>query len=380
MKVENLEIGMTIKNYKDLCGLLEIKATNGNIKVKQIRLLESVVDFDKVGNSFVIKDIGDIDEFQEMLHIQNTISEGYIEDIEVLILNMLANVDNDTLIVSESKVFRELQMVNRNYHECKIRIPKLSSYLNISDDLITEWYSSANSMLKRNLIKALDNLDSSSLLKYNKIIMVCEQTPDTNTLKQKIIVDEYDEEIIKYYLDSGCTSHIRPATHEEVLCIMKYEKEYKEILGVSKENEIIALGQWDRYCKYVCGFLLEKYNISYYYDAYEIVYIGENVKVALAKEIVKIKNADLNHKIYMRIENNIENKISLFNRKLFDANMVEDILVDENEYTRGHEEYANNNKKLTDNLISIDANSIAKDVKKRKVESDGISKYKKIKL
>lgn len=57
MNISNLKIGMIIKNYKELCKVLEIEVTDGNSKKAQLKELEEVVTYHKEGNKFVIDDI-----------------------------------------------------------------------------------------------------------------------------------------------------------------------------------------------------------------------------------------------------------------------------------------------------------------------------------
>ena len=57
MKIENLKEGMVIKNYKELCELLEIKPTTGRGKQNQLLLLNTWCDYHKQGNKFIIDNI-----------------------------------------------------------------------------------------------------------------------------------------------------------------------------------------------------------------------------------------------------------------------------------------------------------------------------------
>ena len=53
MNISNLKIGMVIKNYKELCKVLEIEVKEGNSKKAQLKELEEVVTYHKKGNKFV---------------------------------------------------------------------------------------------------------------------------------------------------------------------------------------------------------------------------------------------------------------------------------------------------------------------------------------
>ena len=54
MKLENLEVGMKIKNYKKLCELLEEPEKNGgSSKRAQLKTWERYVSFERQGNAFI---------------------------------------------------------------------------------------------------------------------------------------------------------------------------------------------------------------------------------------------------------------------------------------------------------------------------------------
>lgn len=58
MKIENLHEGMVIKNYKELCKLLEIKvAPGGNSKISQFKELDTYCSYHKEGQKIVIDEI-----------------------------------------------------------------------------------------------------------------------------------------------------------------------------------------------------------------------------------------------------------------------------------------------------------------------------------
>lgn len=373
---------MEIKNYKELCKLLEIEESNGNTKKAQLKLLQNAIKYIQVGHKFKIIEVSnDLTQFNNQVEVNSKRKDiNYIGDIELLVMNLLSNIDNDTLIISKSKILRELYMVNHNYHECKKRTTKLSNYLNIDTGLINEWYDSTGSLLKRNLEKSLDNLKNNSLVKWNKVIMVCEQIPIVPIIKPHIIIDENDEEVIQYVINSNCNSYFRMSTKEERLFIMDVETEFKNSLGIYNDNELVAIGKYDDMKEYVNSKLLERYNISFYYEAYEIEYIGKNVKKALDREIEQFSKDKLNSGIIDRINFNIQNKISVFNRKLLINNIDSMLLVNDGQYSRADAQYLENNKILSEKLIKVDSENIVKDVKKAKEKNKDIEKYVKAKI
>lgn len=57
MNINNLEIGMIIKNYKELCKLIDEPIKSGDSKRIQMEKLSKLIDFHKEGNKIIIDDI-----------------------------------------------------------------------------------------------------------------------------------------------------------------------------------------------------------------------------------------------------------------------------------------------------------------------------------
>lgn len=59
MNLSNLKPGMKVKNYKELCKLLEIPVKGGDAKKKQMKEIDEVIKYEKSGQAFIIKEIYD---------------------------------------------------------------------------------------------------------------------------------------------------------------------------------------------------------------------------------------------------------------------------------------------------------------------------------
>ena len=57
MKLNKLEIGMIVKNYKELCDILEVPQKGGRSKVLQLEDLQKYMKYEKEGHKFIIKEI-----------------------------------------------------------------------------------------------------------------------------------------------------------------------------------------------------------------------------------------------------------------------------------------------------------------------------------
>ena len=49
MNLNNLKPGMKVKNYKELCKLLEIEPKTSNSKKKQLKEIDEVIKYEKTG-------------------------------------------------------------------------------------------------------------------------------------------------------------------------------------------------------------------------------------------------------------------------------------------------------------------------------------------
>lgn len=57
MNIKNLHEGQLIKNYKELCKILEIEEKSSNSKVAQMKELQTYISYEKKGHSFKIIEI-----------------------------------------------------------------------------------------------------------------------------------------------------------------------------------------------------------------------------------------------------------------------------------------------------------------------------------
>lgn len=202
MNINKLKVGQVIKNYKELCTLLGIEPCAGNSKKSQLKELERFISYHKEGNKFIVDEIYTNVKEKEDLRKYNggdNNSIEYIKNIEVLILNLLAEENSGKIFLSKYQLLNKLKMINENYSYGKTRIPKLSKLMNIDTDNIYEFYTTTDDVLIRNLEKALNNLASKCLISWCKQKTVCEANQDSRSYIEEIhSKDEYDEDVYTY--------------------------------------------------------------------------------------------------------------------------------------------------------------------------------------
>ena len=68
MKMENLHEGMVIKNYKELCALLEIEVFGGNQKRSQMKDLETYCSYHRDGYKYIIDEVYETKKSRVVYH------------------------------------------------------------------------------------------------------------------------------------------------------------------------------------------------------------------------------------------------------------------------------------------------------------------------
>jgi hypothetical protein len=294
LEIKNLKLGQVIKNYKELCKILNEPEKTGNAKKAQVIDWERYFSYTKEGTKFIINKIYDKPKEKKNSHSNNNIE--YIKIIELLILDELAQSKNKgKMFLSKNQTLKELNMINCNYSVCNRRTLKVNKYTNIQPDTINEFYESANSTLTRNIEKALNNLRKQALIIWSteiKIHKINTNKSQVNDVEKIVTYDEYDEEYTKYKIIPN--EEEREATEEEKKYILRVERETLLELGYDNKQEVVGNGDWDNFRERVNDRLLKERNIAYYYDCYKInetpiVLLGfGGVKEAQIEEGIKI--------------------------------------------------------------------------------------------
>lgn len=159
---ENISVGMVIKNYKELCNLLNIPIlSGGNMKQSQIKQLKRYMDFDKSGQKFIITDI-----FDTPLTVNDQRKLGnnsiYSHYVEVLLLQQLHKSLNK-ILASPIELFRMLYLANNNYKNISyddliIKNPSLTY------SMISKFYLCTYNKFHRILESTLKNMFSRNII------------------------------------------------------------------------------------------------------------------------------------------------------------------------------------------------------------------------
>jgi len=317
-KFKQLEVGQVVKNYKEMCAILEQEVVSGKSKQLQIKDWERYIRYSKQGHKFIIDEVYD-------LEIEKVETRGrksiYGDAIQLLLLDLLG-YKNGKITISKSKLMKALGITNENYSLGNSNLSKLSNYLNMDVRFIYDFYNVNNSNFKSIIKTALNDLESKRVIHYT-------------TIKKLKTVDSI---------------HNRVATEFEIVKIMEIEKEVLISLGYEDMNSIRKSRHWNMFKTEVKDKLTETTDIEYYYNAYEIIinkkfidYEKESLVSLMLSKIMRDENKkELNSLI---IDNSLENaKIRQAN--FFNSSKMMDIRFDNN--------YIPHMETLADTLLNID--------------------------
>jgi hypothetical protein len=271
MNINNLKEGQIIKNYKELCNILNITSKGGKSKQLQLSDLERYFKYTKDGNKFIINEIYK-DPLQKIDNRINGNNSIYAEYIDKLILHMCSETFDSKykkIELATNGILLYLNMINKNYKTGRTQINQFSRFLEIPIETIFDFYDSTYKRNTALLESGLNRLSNKSLISWNIIIKVC--TKD----------DIY-----------------RVATDGEVSGILEIEQEVLLKFGVESKKDIFLCGKWNEFIKEVNKLLYELTNFRYYFKAYKIITTNSFIKMLLNAEDKESINNELNSLLY----------------------------------------------------------------------------------
>ena len=376
LNIEKIKAGMIIKNYKELCSLLNINVTTGKARILQLMEFERYVKYHKIGNKFVIDEVFELEKEKiDKRKAKDKVSNNnmYSKDIQALIIDLLAQSKDNQLYLSVNALMRKLEMVNDNYATGRRHVPKLSEITEVPQEYCYDFYNNINIKLRDKLETALKGLRNRALVIWNHSITVCirEAQPELNELG-KIKVDKNNRVVMKVI-----QTH-REASKIEKELILETEKKVLIKNDCTSLQQAYLSGKWKIFKDEVNSILLEKANIEYYYTSYNVVYNHPHILEAQEQE-KKSKENIKKMKVSERKETkaNLNKNICNFTNKTAKSiqnrtRKKELIFASEKIYIK--DEYLTYTKKLCDTVISSEAEDIrhklVKDVNQKQLSFD----------
>lgn len=256
MKTENLKIGR-IKNYKELCAILNIPVKAGNTKKAQLKELERYCKYTQEGHSFVITEIYDTvlpkskpenDGRGKSVGSRGNNTGVFQKDIaEVIMFNMINELKNKTtedkyINISKTSMYMEACLVNHNFYELYPMMKQISDKEDIPIQVVEYFYNNATSKMKKNIESVLNYMQRNFWIKWSYQMSV------------KLV--------------NGGT---RLATDDEVYEIISLQKKVLLEHGIKDIKEIYFTDKYVTIQKEVNKKLKEEFGFEYFFNSFYII-------------------------------------------------------------------------------------------------------------
>ena len=366
MDISKLEVGMKVKNYKELCELLGEKVKGGKSKVLQLQDLERYIRYEREGNAFIIKEIFKrprvkVDKRKDVHRVNS--NSKYSEWIQVSIISILSQAKDNKMLLPASQLFLALDMVNGNMNLARSDIRRFSELTEIPEEYAHDFFSVNNTKLKQTLERALKTLRNRALVIWEKCLTVCIMVSDEEYNDfGDIIINPKDD---KYGSIPYHTEH-REATQEERELILATEEKVLDEMKSTSLQHVFLTGRWEHFQNRVKTILTREANILYYYDSYRLTFNKDTIYKSYLKRLKPDEREYVSKMLNDNICRMIENNAKTLHRR---AKKKEDLFMFEKIHAR--DEYPKYTKQISDIVIRKDAESI---------ERDMLNSEKKIKL
>lgn len=260
MKIDNLKEGMILKNYKELCSVLDIpvRKNGNNAYVAQFKELSRYCEYHKEGHKIIIDKLN-----EEVKPKMDKRSEGNNNDISKNLRYMILhlchkNKLNDRVEVGFSKTFlySYCGMINDNYRDSKGNKVAFAQYLNLEQLAVEECFEYTDDRMSRAFRRALVTL--------------------TNTNKALGFRYGYN------YVFSTLKPHITADIDTETI-IRDAENKIMKQMKINRYDLIYKYGRWEEFKGKVISILKEEHplyfkNLKYYYNVIVLNYKESSIE------------------------------------------------------------------------------------------------------
>ena len=269
----NLEAGMVVKNYKELCALLGEQPKEGNSKKAQLAEWERYFLFEKQKGkqSYIILEIYDEPKNKAVKIGRPSI---YLDYIEAILIDFLARKEGYTETMTKKNWWKTLGMVNEHYtqEEPLKYLEKNNVIINRKD--LNDFFRRSNFKLDSIFMNALKSLESRKLIFYHVEIVI-------HWNGQYFVCNEEEEKEIL-------------SAERYVLC---------EVMGFNNMHEIYKCNKQKEYFENTKKYVYDLYGYDFYFKQIKIIYNQENMISVLPKEEIERMKQELNRKIMLSIIN-----------------------------------------------------------------------------
>lgn len=283
INTSNLKVGQVVKNYKELCALLEEEVKTGKSKQLQLDNLNRFFEWEKAGQKFIITDIYDT-PLPKVDGRSSGNNSKYVKCIELLLLRYLLDKKDYTATLTKRNWWQILGMINNKYNQIE-RDKEKREELQKNNPILTSYeikhfYQRSNKKLQQILFSALNSLSSRKLIEYEI---------------ETVIVKEDDKGKMRYEI---ATKYEKKAILKEERYILRY------VMGYEKIIQVFCRFEQDKYYAKVNERLYELYKWQHYFKRIRIVYNQEYISDAINDIGSEIIREELNDKVVSALNNN----------------------------------------------------------------------------
>lgn len=267
MDIIKLKSGDIIKNYKELCMLIQEEVKDGNAKKAQLKEFERYFQYEKHGQKFLILEV-----YDEPLPQNDKRKDGnrkiYVTYIESILLTYLYRLDNNTGYFTKKQLWQLLGMINQMYG--KVNIDDLQEIdSNITPWELNKFYQNCDYKLSSILFSALNSLKNRSLITY-------------------------EEQYVILRKENG--KHI--ADDDEKKIILEAEKMTLSKMGFYSKSHVALCFRLHEFYKEVNSYLNERYKWEGIYKQYKIIFLDKPyLREALNENEILLNKLLLNEKV-----------------------------------------------------------------------------------
>ena len=337
MNIENLKPGMILKNYKELCKVLEINPTGGNEKKSQIKELERYVSYHKEGNKFVINEV--YNEVKEKMDKRtNGNNNDLSKNLRYMILHLChKNKLRSKVEIGYSKTFlySYCGMINENYRDTKGNKKAFAQYLNLEQLAIEECFEYTDERMNQALRRALSSLTSTN----------------------KALGYRYGYN----YVLSSIKHHVTADIDEETI-IRDVENKIMKQMQISRYDKIYGYGRWDEFKFKVINTLKEEHplyfkNLKYYYNVIVLNYKDTSIKRTMKgfEESFKLDYTSAKANVNKYFSKSLDGTITRRHEK--NKVLTSENLNEKNIY-RGSKNYVKEQKKAKNTIVKDEVQKV----------------------
>ena len=339
INTSRLQVGQTVKNYKELCALLGEKESAGNSRKAQLKEFARYFEWEKSGQKFLITDI-----YDTPLPKEDGRNKGkYVKCIEIILLNYLSKQKGYTYTLSKKKWWELLGMINRKYDNVS-QEELLEINPVITKFEIRHYYQRCNKKLEEILFSALRSLSSRKLIDWEI---------------ETVIVTRNQEK-----------THYRVANVFEKKIILRAERYVlHKIMHLEKMFNVFAKQMQDEFYRLVNEILKDSLDEDwqYYFKQVKIIYNHDQVVEAIPDIEAELRKLELNDKVVNTLNEHAEEKYRKERKKYEDdtAKLFEKIVngedISEEKIFKIPDTYVMAQELLTDELIRLGHKNVSEE-------------------